>query len=256
MQIYEALAGRTAVVTGAASGMGAATARLLAASGASVALVARRAETLRRLADDLGAAAAGTLVAVPADLTDAASVDALAGSVHDAIGPVDLVVNAAGVMLPNPITDGRADEWQRMLETNVAGPLRIVRAFGADLVRAAAEERPADLVTISSVAAHVPIPEYAVYNATKAAVTHLADSLTRELGPRNVRVSNIEPGLTDTELGAHIDNAAHAAALASRFDTVAGLAADDIADVVGFLVSRPRHVNVRQAIVVPTVLPA
>jgi NAD(P)-dependent dehydrogenase (short-subunit alcohol dehydrogenase family) len=174
MQTYEALAGRTAVVTGAASGMGSA-------------------------------------VATPADLADPASIEALADTVHLAIGPVDLVVNAAGVMLPNPITEGSADEWQRMLETNLAGPLRMVRAFSPDLIKAAAENRAADLVNISSVAAHIPIPEYAVYNASKAAMTHLSDSLSRELGPQNVRVSNIEPGLTNTELSSHIDNDAHAA---------------------------------------------
>ena len=165
-------------------------------------------------------------------------------------------MNAAGVMLPNPITEGRADEWQRMIETNLAGPLRMVRAFGPDLVKAASENRAADLANISSVAAHIPIPEYAVYNASKAAMTHLSDSLSRELGPLNVRVSNIEPGLTNTELSSHIDNDAHAASLASTFDAVAGLEAADIADLVGFVTSRPRQVHLRQTIIGPTLLPA
>lgn len=125
---YETLAGRTAVVTGAASGMGAAIALLLAARGARVALLARRADRLEEVAAKVTAEGGEALV-VAADVTDQTSVDAAAERVHNAYGEVDLVVNAAGVMLPNPVDEGRTDEWQRMLDTNVAGALRIIRAF-------------------------------------------------------------------------------------------------------------------------------
>ncbi|MEV4603834.1 SDR family oxidoreductase [Amycolatopsis sp. NPDC049253] len=250
MTTYGELATRTAVVTGAASGMGAATARLLARSGARVALLARRRAVLDELVADLGA----TTLAVPADLTDAASVQAAVDAVHERFGPVDLVVNAAGVMLPNPMTEGREDEWQRMIDTNLAGPLRVIHGFGADLRAAAAEGRPADLVNISSVAAHLAMPEYAVYNATKAAVTHLSASLRQEFGA--VRVTNLEPGLTRTELGAHIDNAAHSAQLDRTFDAFPSLEPEDVADLIAYLVTRPAHVNLRQGIVVPTRQPS
>ncbi|MFE4355679.1 SDR family oxidoreductase [Kitasatospora sp. NPDC056800] len=248
---HPSLAARTAVVTGAASGMGAATARLLAASGARVALLARRTERLDSLAEEI-AAAGGQALAVTADVTDQASVDAAAKAVHDAYGPVDLVVNNAGVMLPNPLADGRIDEWTRMVDTNLTGALRIVRAFGSDLTAAAAEGRTADLVNVSSIASHVVFPDYAVYGATKAALTQLSAALRSEFGPRDVRVSAIEPGLTDTELAGHIDNPVLREQLGGMFDAIPALAAEDVADLIVYTVSRPRHVNLRHLVVLPT----
>ncbi|MFF1630795.1 SDR family oxidoreductase [Streptomyces sp. NPDC058272] len=248
---YDTLAGRTAVVTGAASGMGEATARLLASHGVRVALLARRTERLTGLAAKIEAAG-GQALAVAADVTDQASVDAAAARVRAAYGEVDLVVNAAGVMLPNPISDGRADEWRRMLDTNVAGALRVIRAWTPDLIAAAQAGRTADLVNISSIGAHIAFPNYAVYGATKAALTYLSQSLRTELGPRDVRVTNIEPGLTDTELGGHIDNVELAGLLDGMFEALTGLTADDIADLIAYTTSRARHVNLRQAIVLPT----
>ncbi|MCM2413686.1 MULTISPECIES: SDR family oxidoreductase [unclassified Streptomyces] len=248
---YGTLAGRTAVITGAASGMGNATARLLAAQGVSVALLARRAERLDELAAKIGADG-GRALAVVTDVTDQASVDAAAERVHAEFGRVDLVVNAAGVMLPNPVDEGRTDEWQRMLDTNVAGALRIIRAFTADLVAAAAEGRTADLVNISSIGAHVTFPNYAVYGATKAALTYLSASLRTELGPRDVRVTNIEPGLTDSELAGHVDNAELSGQLDGMFDALGGLSSDEIADLIAYTTSRARHINLRQLVVLPT----
>ncbi|MYV99989.1 SDR family oxidoreductase [Streptomyces sp. SID3343] len=251
---YPALAGRTAVVTGAASGMGAATARLLAAHGANVALLARREDRLKQLAADLEPTAAGRLLVAPVDVTDQASVDAGAALVRAELGRVDLVVNAAGVMLPNPIDDGRVDEWTRMIDTNVTGALRMIHAFTADLVATAAAGGTADLVNISSIGAHTLFPNYAVYGATKAALTFLSQSLRTELGPRDVRVTNVEPGLTETELGNHIDNATlgNDGQLGDMFAAIGALAADEVADIVGYVASRPRHVNLRQIVVQPT----
>ncbi|MGN5633108.1 SDR family oxidoreductase [Streptomyces sp. AC154] len=248
---YGTLAGRTAVITGAASGMGEATARLLAAQGVRVALLARRAERLEELAGKI-TADGGQALAVVTDVTDQASVDAAAERVHAAFGRVDLVVNAAGVMLPNPVDEGRADEWQRMLDTNVSGALRVIRAFTADLVAAAADGRTADLVNISSIGAHVTFPNYAVYGATKAALTYLSASLRTELGPRDVRVTNIEPGLTDSELAGHVDNAELSGQLDGMFDALGGLSSDEIADLIAYTTSRARHINLRQLVVLPT----
>lgn len=248
---YATLAGRTAVITGAASGMGNATARLLAAQGVRVALLARREDRLTELAGKITAEGGQALVVVT-DVTDQASVDAAAERVRTEFGPVDLVVNAAGVMLPNPVDAGRADEWQRMLDTNVTGVLRIIRAFTADLVAAAAGGRTADLVNISSIGAHVTFPNYAVYGATKAALTYLSASLRTELGPRDVRVTNIEPGLTDSELAGHVDNAELSGQLDGMFDTLGGLSSDEIADLIAYTTSRARHINLRQVVVLPT----
>ncbi|MGW7132615.1 SDR family oxidoreductase [Streptomyces bobili] len=247
---YENLAGRTAVVTGAASGIGEATAVLLAAHGARVALVARRGERLDALAGKIRADG-GEALAVVADVTDQTSVDEAAARVRDAYGRVDLVVNNAGVMLPHPVVDGRADEWQRMLDTNVTGVLRVIRAFTADLTDTAAEGGTADLVNVSSIAAHVAFPDYAVYGATKAAVTYLSQALRTEFGPRDVRVTNIEPGLTETELLTHVDTDL-AGPVQGLLESVGALSAQELADVVAYATSRPRHVNLRQIMVLPT----
>jgi len=179
-------------------------------------------------------------------------VTAAAGRVAAAYGRADLVVNAAGVMLPNPIGDGREDEWTRMIDTNLTGALRVVRAFLPGLRAAAAAGRPADLVTVSSIGAHITFPQYAVYSATKAALTHLAASLRTELGPEAVRVTNVEPGLTDTELAGHVDNPELSAQLGAMFRAMPALSAGDVADLIAYVTSRPRHVNLRQVVVLPT----
>ena len=247
---YENLSGRTAVVTGAASGIGEAVAVLLAAQGARVALLALRGERLEEIAGKIRAGG-GQALAVVADVTDDASVQAAKERIHEAYGPVDLVVNNAGVMLPNPVDDGRIDEWQRMLDTNVTGVLRVIRAFTADLVGAAAEGRTADLVNVSSIAAHITFPNYAVYGATKAAVTYLSQSLRTEFGPRDVRVTNVEPGLTETELASHISSGELAQQLDGMLEALGSLSAEELADVVAYATSRPRHVNLRQIVVQP-----
>ncbi|MFJ8634221.1 SDR family oxidoreductase [Streptomyces sp. NPDC093568] len=248
---YENLTGRTAVVTGAASGIGEAVAVLLAEQGARVALLARRRERLDEVAAKI-TADGGSAVAVVADVTDDASVAAAVERVHEAYGPVDLVVNNAGVMLGNPFEAGRLDEWQRMIETNLTGVLRVIRAFTGDLVAAAGEGRTADLVNISSVGAHLAFPNYAVYGATKAAVTHLSQCLRTEFGPRDVRVTNIEPGFVESELRLHTDNDEVAGLVDGMLEAVGALAAEELADVVAYAASRPRHVNLRQIMAMPT----
>ncbi|NUS81084.1 MAG: SDR family oxidoreductase [Streptomyces sp.] len=249
---YENLAGRTAVVTGAASGIGEAVAVELAARGVRVALLARRAERLETVVEKIRAEG-GQALAVVADVTDDASVAAAVERVHEAYGTVDLVVNNAGVMLPNPIADARVDEWQRMIDTNLTGVLRLIGALADDLTAAAAEGRTADLVNVSSIGAHVTgFTNYAVYGATKAAVTHLSALLRGEFGPRDVRVTNIEPGLVGTELATHIDNDGLREQIDGMVDALGTLSSAEVADVVAYATSRPRHVNLRQIMVLPT----
>ena len=234
------LTGRTAVVTGAASGIGAAIATQLAEAGAAVALVARRQDRLDDLAGKLGPRTFG----VGLDVTSQESVDAGVARIHDRLDRVDLLVNAAGVMLAAPIADGRLDDWTRMIDTNLTGVLRLIQAFTPDLIAAAGEGRTADLVNISSIGAHVVFPGYAVYGATKAALTQLSS-------PYDVRVTNVEPGLTETELATHLD-APGQELIASMNEQIGPLTAADIADVVTFAVSRRRELNLRQIIALPT----
>ncbi|HEX4226204.1 MAG TPA: SDR family oxidoreductase [Pseudonocardiaceae bacterium] len=250
MTTYENLTGRVAVITGAASGMGAATAELFGASGAKVALLARRRDRLTDLADKINANG-GTAIPVAVDVADKAAVAAAVEQVHDKLGPAGIVVNNAGVMLPNPIGEGRDDQWTRMIETNLVGVLRVINGFLPDLIAAAADGRPADLVNISSIGAHITFPNYAVYGATKAALTHLSATLRTELGPQHVRVTNIEPGLVDTELADHMDDAMaeHLRGLLSGIDPLRGT---DVADLIGFVTSRSPQVNLRQVMVLPT----
>ncbi|GGP61593.1 SDR family oxidoreductase [Saccharothrix coeruleofusca] len=240
------LSNRTAVVTGAASGIGAATAVALARSGAKVVLLARRADRLAELAAGI-TAEGGQALPFAADVTR----DFDTAPIRDAFGRVDMVVNAAGVMLVNPFTDSRTDEWARMLDTNLAGLLRVTDTFRPDLVEAA-QEGPADLVNVSSIGAHLTLPTFAVYSATKAAVTHLSANLRTELGPLGVRVTNVEPGVVDTELSQHIDNPELVAQLPAVFAGVQPLSAEEVADAIGYITSLPRNVNLPQVVIQPT----
>jgi len=244
-----ALSGRVAVVTGATSGIGAATARRLAAAGASVALLGRREDRLKELATELGAAA----LPVAVDITDQQAVYAAAATIHSALGRVDLVVANAGVMLAAPFEAARTIEWDQMVGTNINGLLYTARAFVDDLLATASEGKAADLVLIGSVGGHLVFPNYAVYTATKAAVAHLTRGLRADFGPRGVRVKNVEPGFVGTELGDGMLDANQREVLDGMRQAVPPLPPEDIADAIAWATAAPARVNVAQMIVVPTV---
>jgi len=242
------LAGRVAVVTGATSGIGAATARRLAADGAAVALIGRREARLKDLAAEIGTAA----LPVAADVGDPDAVTAAAATIRAALGRVDLVVANAGVMLAAPFESAHTDEWNQMLTTNVNGLLLTGRAFVDDLIAAAGDGAPADLVHIGSIGGHLVFPTYAVYMATKAAVAHLTRNLRAELGPRGVRVKNVEPGLVGTELGDGMRDPAARETLAGFRAAIPPLPPADIADAIAYAVAAPPRMNVAELIVLPT----
>lgn len=240
--------GRVAVVTGASSGIGAATARRLAAGGAKVALLGRRKDRIEELAAEIGAAT----IAVAADVTQQQSVLDAAATVRAEFGPVDLVVANAGVMLGAPFESAATAEWDQMIGTNINGLLYTGRAFIDDLLAAASADRAADLVHVGSVGGHLTFPDYGVYAATKAAVAHLTRNLRAELGPRGVRVKNVEPGFVATELGAGMTDNTQLEQLENwrgQFEILGGA---DIADAIAYAVAAPVRVNVAELIVVPT----
>ncbi|MGH3209793.1 MAG: SDR family NAD(P)-dependent oxidoreductase [Trebonia sp.] len=198
------LNGTVALVTGASSGIGEATARTLASQGAALALVARRRDRLEALAADIRASG-GTAHAFPADLTaDGEAASVVDRAVTD-LGRLDTVVNAAGVMLVGPALDAPAEEWQRNVDLNISALLRLTHAALPHLVAAAQQARGvADLVNVSSVAGRQAIGGAAVYSMTKFGVTAFSEALRQELAARHVRVSTVEPGAVATELTSHI----------------------------------------------------
>jgi NADP-dependent 3-hydroxy acid dehydrogenase YdfG len=245
------LAGRVAVVTGASSGIGEATAELLAARGAKVGLIARRKDRLDALASKIDSAG-GNALAVPVDATDQASVDTAAALLAEKLGAVDLVFNNAGVMLPAPIEERKLADWQQMIDLNITGLMRVIYAFVPSLVNAAAAGNRSDLINTSSIAGQYLYPAFAVYAATKAYVSHLSRHLRLELGPKNVRVSMLEPGIVATELQSHVTDQGALDWLAGAKKTIDWLQPADIAEVVAFTAALPAHVNLQQMTVMPT----
>ncbi|HTR75314.1 MAG TPA: SDR family NAD(P)-dependent oxidoreductase [Solirubrobacterales bacterium] len=246
------LDGTVALVTGASSGIGEVTARRLAAEGATVAVAARRIDRLERLAREIGDAG-GRALAIESDVTDRSQAEALVERTVAELGRLDTVVNNAGVMLLGPAFDAPVEEWERMVDLNVKGLLYVAKAALPHLLRFA-DEAPrmvTDLVNISSVAGRRPRAGAAVYNATKFGVGAFSDALRQEVTRRHVRVSLVEPGAVTTELSSH-NRPEVLEQLKGRFEDMERLEADDIADTISYVVTRPRHMAINEILVRPT----
>jgi NADP-dependent 3-hydroxy acid dehydrogenase YdfG len=244
------LDGTVALVTGASSGIGRATAQRLAAEGAAVVVAARRQDRLEELAATISAAAGGRALAVAADLTDREQAGNVVQRAVAELGRLDTVVNNAGVMLLGPALRAPAADWDTMIELNVQAQLYVTHAALPHLVQAAADSprRVADVVTISSTAGRVARPGAGVYALTKFGVAAFSESLRQELISQHVRVSVVEPGTVDTELVSHNRDEVRAAAERQTAE-IEPLHPDDIADAVAWIVTRDRRVAVNEVLV-------
>lgn len=241
---------RIALVTGAASGIGAAIALRLAADGASVALLARRRDRLEKVAAEI-VESGGTALVVPADVTSPESVAAAAADVQQHFGDLDLLVNNAGLMHVVPFADGPLDDWRRTVDVNLTGVVNVTHAFLPALRRSAAT-RTTDLINVSSLAGDRINPGMATYGATKAAVSHLTRALRAELAPEGIRVTDLEPGMIDgTELAD-----AFPAELRTMVDelrtNLPAVPVAEVAELIAYVVSRPRNVNLPRLIIQPS----
>jgi NADP-dependent 3-hydroxy acid dehydrogenase YdfG len=244
-----ALDGTVALVTGASSGIGEATARALAAQGATVAVAARRKERLDALA---GAIGGDRVLVLEADVTDREQAVATVERTVEERGRLDIVINNAGVMLLGPIVDAPVEEWERMVALNVNGLLYVAHAALPHLLRAA-EDGPrnvADLVNVSSIAGRRAMLGSGVYNATKFGVNAFSESLRQEVTERHVRVSVIEPGAVATELSSH--NRPEVREQLERTFDFDRLQSGDIADAIAYVVTRARHVAINEVLIRPT----
>jgi NADP-dependent 3-hydroxy acid dehydrogenase YdfG len=246
-----ALDGTVALVTGASSGIGEATARSLAGHGAAVAAVARRKDRLEALVSGIGDGG-GRALALEADVTDREQAVGAVERTAQELGRLDIVVNNAGVMLLGLAADAPVEEWERMVALNVTGLLYVAHAALPHLRRAADDgpRRIADLVNVSSVAGRRATAGSSVYNATKFAVNAFTEALRQEITAQHVRVSVVEPGAVETELTDHLRPEVREQ-LRDAFD-FERLQAGDIADAIAYVVTRDRRVAINEILIRPT----
>ena len=247
------LAGTVSLVTGASSGIGEASALKLATLGSTVALVARRAERLERLAERIAGDGGQRPLVIQADVGSQEEAEAAVEHTVAEFGRLDTLVNNAGVMLLGPVEDAPLQEWRRMLDVNVAGLLYCAHAALPHLLKAADGEPRgvADMVNISSVAGRVARSGSGVYNLTKHGVGAFSEALRQEVTERHVRVSVLEPGAVETELPSH-NRPEIREGITRTFTDVEKLRAQDVADAIAYIVTRPRHVAVNELMLRPT----
>lgn len=239
---------QVAIVTGASSGIGEATARALAAEGAAVTLAARRTERLEALKDEIEQQGGRALV-VETDVTKRDDVANLAAKTKEAFGTIDILVNNAGIMLLSYLEKRKLDEWEAMLDVNIKGVLYGVYEVLPTMI----EQQSGHIINVSSVAGRRVIPSGAVYSATKFAVTAFSEGMRQELTPKyGIRVTSIEPGIVATELATHISDEDVIERFKGMADKITPLTSEDIADTILYAVTSPQHVSVHELLVLPS----
>ena len=237
--------GKVVVITGARSGLGEATARLLCAQGASVVLGARRVDRLQSLADEL-TGRGGKALAVATDVTHCEQVKRLVDAAVQTFGRIDVMINNAGLMQQSLLERLKIDEWDRMIDVNIKGVLYGIAAALPYMK----QQKAGHFINVSSVAGHKVGPGFAVYAATKHAVRALSEGLRQEVKPYNIRTTVISPGAVATELPDSITEPDIAEAVRKRYEIA--IPADSFARAVVFAISQPDDVDVNEILFRPT----
>jgi NADP-dependent 3-hydroxy acid dehydrogenase YdfG len=238
--------GKVVVITGASSGLGEATARLLSAQGASVVLGARRIDRLRVLADELSRRG-GKALAVPTDVIQCDQVKRLIDAAVQTYGRIDVMINNAGLMPQALLERLKIDEWNRMIDVNIKGVLYGIAAALPHMK----QQKAGHFINVSSVAGHRVGPGFAVYAATKYAVRALSEGLRQEVKPYNIRTTVISPGAVATELPNTVTDP-QAAERIRKFYAEVAIPAESFARAVAFAMSQPEEVDVNEILFRPT----
>ena len=242
------LRGRWALVTGATSGFGEAIARALAGEGASLAITGRRGDRLAAVAEEIRSQHGVEVVPLVFDVRERDAVSRELTKAEGLLSKLDIVVNNAGLALAlEPVTTGNPDDWDQMLDTNVKGLLYVTRIVLPGMV----ERGRGHVVNIGSVAGHTVYPGGAVYSASKFAVRAISDSLRWDVLGTGVRITNVEPGLAETEFSL-VRFKGDAPKAKAVYEGMEPLRAADVADAVVWAVTRPQHVNVQSILLMPT----
>jgi len=233
------LAGKVVIVTGASSGIGAATARSLARAGCKLTLAARSEERLRAVAAELGP----DTLAVPTDVTKGEDVKAMVAATLDRFGRVDVLFANAGIYIPGQAAEGDPDAWAVLMDTNVDGVLRSVHAVLPTMI----SQRSGDILVTSSISGYVDIEWEPIYSASKHAITGFVHTLRRQVAPYNIRVGAISPGRVANELWG-VNDPSEIARRVAEHDSIHS---DDVAQAVIFMLSQPPHVTIRDLVMLP-----
>ena len=244
----QSLAGKVALVTGASSGIGAATAVALAAAGATVAISARRKDRLDELVARI-AAAGGKALALPGDMAVEADAIAAVEDTARRLGRIDILINSAGIMQAGGIEGADLDEYRKVIDINLLATVYTCKAAIPHMLA----HGVGDIINISSLAGRKGGPETNAYSASKHAVNAMTNGMRQELGDRNIRVSFLMPGATETEVASGISNPAWRDAIAKHVSKEGAVKASEIADTLVFMLSMPRHVNISEISVRPTI---
>jgi NADP-dependent 3-hydroxy acid dehydrogenase YdfG len=244
------LDGKVAVITGASSGIGEATAEALSAEGATVVVAARRGDRLEDLVERINGNE-GQALSVACDVTDERQAHDLIRQAKEEFGRVDILVNNAGVMQLSEVEKGLSDEWRTMFEVNVLGLLYVTDAA----IEVMKEQGSGHLVNISSLASRGTRPGLGVYSGTKMAVNGISEALRQELLEDDIRVTMIEPGAVETELPEHITDEEAREGLNTMLKQLDPLKAEDIANAIVYVVTRPQRVSINEILIRPSQQP-